>query len=169
MSFTFVEGILRAAESSLEKMPNGKRKNYITRNTWNQIEKRNQLRSNGAPSQEVHRLIKEISKQARLDRRNHLIEKFNENPNDPNKKGLRRAVKDLKRKFTPQYVHMKNLHGARVPITERAQTIATYLETKHWKNDSETSVPDSSCIYEDNSADESIFRLEELETALSQK
>jgi hypothetical protein len=64
---------------------------------------------------------------------------------------------------------MKNLHGARVPITERAQTIATYLETKHWKNDSETSVPDSSCIYEDNSADESIFRLEELETALSQK
>jgi len=27
-------------------------------------------------------------------------------------------------------------------------------------------VPDSSCIYEDNSADESIFRLEELEAAL---
>ena len=26
---TFVEGILRAAESSLEKMLNGKRKNYI--------------------------------------------------------------------------------------------------------------------------------------------
>ena len=112
----------------MEKMPNGKRKNYITRNTWNQIEKRNELRSNGAPSQEVHRLIKEISKQARLDRRNHLIEKFNENPNDPNKKGLWRAVKDLKRKFTPQYAHMKNLHGARAPITERAQTIATYLE-----------------------------------------
>ena len=64
---TFVEGILRAAESSLEKMPNGKRKNYITRNTWNQIEKRNELRSNGAPSQEVHRLNKEISKQARLE------------------------------------------------------------------------------------------------------
>ena len=89
-----------------------------------------------------------------------------ESPDDPNKKCLWRAVKDLKRKFTPQYVHMKNLHGARVPITERAQTIATYLETKHWKNDSETSVPDSSCIYEDNSADESIFELEELETAL---
>ena len=75
-----------------------------------------------------------------------------------------KAVKDLKRKFTPQYVHMKNLHGARVPVTERAQTIATYLETRHWKNDSETSVPDSSCIYEENSADESIFRLEELDT-----
>ena len=162
---TFVEGILCDAESSLEKMPNGKRKNYITRNTWNQIEKRNQLRSNGAPSQEVHRLNKEISKQARLDRRSHLIDKFNENPNDPNKKGLWRAVKDLKRKFTPQYVHMKNLHGERVPVTERAQTIATYLETRHWKNDSETSVPDSSCIYEENSADESIFRLEELDTA----
>ena len=125
---TFVEGILRAAESSLEKMPNGKRKNYITRNTWNQIEERNQLRSNGAPSQEVHRLNKEISKQARLDPRNHLIEKFNENPNDPNIKGLWRAVKDLKRKFTPQYAHMKNLHVARVPISERAQALATYLE-----------------------------------------
>ena len=147
-----------SAEDNLEKMPNGKRKNYITRNTWHQIEKRNQLRSNGAPSQEVRKLDKEIPKQARLDHRNHLIEKFNENLNDPNKKGLWKAVKDLKRKVTPQYVHMKNLHGARVPITERAQTIATYLETKHWKSDLETGMPDCSCIYEDNSADERIFR-----------
>ena len=61
---------------------------------------------------------------------------------------------------------MNNLDGACVPKNERAQTIATYLETKHWKNDLETGMPDCSCIYEDNNADDRIFRLEELETAL---
>ena len=37
----------------------------------------------------LHRLNREISKQARLDRRYHLIDKFHENPNDPNKSSQR--------------------------------------------------------------------------------
>ena len=61
-------------------------------------------------------LNKEIAKSARLDRRNHLIEQFNENPNDPNKTGLWRAVRQLKTKFIPHYVQMKNGAGERVPL-----------------------------------------------------
>ena len=52
-----------------------------------------------------------IAKSAHDDRKNQLIEQFNENPEDKNKKGLWKAVKDLKRKFTPQFVQMKNQNG----------------------------------------------------------
>ena len=72
------------------------------------IEQRNQRRRDGADSLEIKQLNRHIAKCARNDRQNELIEQFNENPEDKNKKGLWKAVKDLKRKFTPQYVQMKN-------------------------------------------------------------
>ena len=103
---------------------------------------------------------------ARKDRRNRLIEQFNENPQDPHKKGLWKAVKGLKRKFTPQYVQMKNEHGKHVPIIERAQTIANYLESAHWKNDLNAGVPDAAPILLNNEADENVFTLEDLNAAL---
>ena len=161
-----VEGILQAAASTLEKVPPEKKKPYITRNTWNKIEKRNLQRKNGAPVNEIRSLNKEISKLARLDGRNHLLEQFNENPNDPSKKGLWKAVKQLQTRFTPQYVQMKNESGERVPITARAQTIAEYLEAKHWMNDSNVGMPDATFILNNNSADEGPFRLDELNWAL---
>ena len=75
-----------------------------------------------------------IAKSAHDDRKNQLIEQFNGNPEDKNKKGLWKAVKDLKRTFTPQFVQMKNQNGTYVRVTQRAQTIAEYLEDVHWKN-----------------------------------
>ena len=110
---------------------------------------------------------KEIYKMARKDRRNHLIEQFDENPQDTQKKGLWKAVKGLKRKFTPQYVQMKNEHGKHVPIIERAQTIANYLESAHWKNDLNAGMPDAAPILLNNGADENVFTLEELNAALN--
>ena len=134
--------------------------------TWSKIEGRNQLRRSGASAREVRQLNKEIYKRARIDRQNHLIEQFNENPNDPHKKGLWRAVKGLKRKFTPQYVQMKNAQGNHVPVAERAQAIAEYLETKHWYNDLDTGMPDNTPILENNGADANLFSSEELNAAL---
>ena len=127
---------MRAAENKLDVVPTGKKKTYISRNTWAKIEQRNQLRRHGAPSQEVRRLNKEIYKEAWQDRQKHLIVQFNENPNDPDphKKGLWRAVKGLKSKFTPPICTDKNERGKHVPITERAQAIADYLASKHWNN-----------------------------------
>ena len=86
-----------------------------------------------------------------------MIEQFNENPKDPHKKGLWRVVKGLKRKFTPQYVQMKNSQGNHVPVTERAQAIAEYLETKHWYNDLDKGMPDDTPILLNNGADENIL------------
>ena len=103
---------------------------------------------------------------ARKDRRNHLIEQFDENPQDTQKKGLWKAVKGLKRKFTPRYVQMKNEHGKHAPIIERAQTIANYFESAHWKNDLNAGTPDAAPILLNNGADENVFTLEELNAAL---
>ena len=77
----------------------------------------------------------DITKSANMDKQASLKEKFNENPQDPNKKGLWKAFGSLKRKFTPQYVKMKNKHGKHVPLILRAETVASYLEEEHWKND----------------------------------
>ena len=134
--------------------------------TWSKIEGRNQLRRSGTSAREVRQLNKEIYKRARVDRQNNLIEQFNQNPNDPHKKGLWRAVKGLKRKFTPQYVQMKNAQGNHVPVAERAQAIAEYLETKHWYNDLDTGMPDNTPILENNGADANLFSIEELNAAL---
>ena len=61
---------------------------------------------------------------AQRDKREHLIEQFNEKTQDYNEKGLWRAVKGLKKKFAPNYAQMKNSEGKHVPLTSRAETIA---------------------------------------------
>ena len=55
---------------------------------------------------DIKHLNRQIVKAARNDRKKHLIEQLNENSQDK-KKGSCKAVKDLKRKFTPQYVQMR--------------------------------------------------------------
>ena len=144
-------------------MPNGKRKNYITRNTWNQIEKRNELRSNGAPSQEVHRLNKEISKQARLET---ISLKSSMKTQMTQTKKVSGGQSKIRNVSSPRNMPTWKLTWGARPNNWKSTDYCNIPRENHWKNDSETSVPDSSCIYEDNSADESIFRLEELEAAL---
>ena len=40
----------------------------------------------------------------------------------------------MKTKFTPRYIQMKNRKGALVPLKQRAEAIADYLENSHWAN-----------------------------------
>ena len=51
---------------------------------------------------EVRRMNREINQMAKKDKQNHLIEQFKDNPQDRNNKNLRKAVKGLRTKFTPQ-------------------------------------------------------------------
>ena len=114
---------------------------------------------------ELKQLNKDITKSANMDKQTSLMEKFNENPMDPNKRGLWRAVRSLKRKFTPQYVKMKNKHGKHVPLILRAETVASYLEEEHWKNDADGQ-PRRTKLVDNNFADESTFTISELNDAL---
>ena len=63
------------------------------------------------------------------------------------------GCKRAKEKFTPQFVKMKNKTGMHVPLIKRAQTIAEYLETDHWINDSEHEGPSTDKILLTNAAD----------------
>ena len=154
-----------AADKHLEKIPHDKKKSYISRGTWAKIEKRNLGRRHGMTSAELKQLNNDIAKSANMDKQASLMEKFNENPMDPNKKGLWKAVRSLKRKFTPQYVKMKNKHGKHVPLILRAETVASYLEEEHWKNDA-NGQPCRTKIVDNNFADESPFVISELNDAL---
>ena len=95
---------------------------------------------------------------ARRDKQSCLIEEFNENPNDGNKRGLWKSVNSLEKKKIPNYVKMNNSDGKHVPLTQRAQTIADYLEKIHWSNPDEHEV-NTSKILEDNNALEACFTL----------
>ena len=53
------------------------------------------------------------------------------------KKGVCKAIKTLRSKFTPRFVQMKDLKGMCVKLEKRAETIATYFAEKHWKNEAE--------------------------------
>ena len=99
----------------LEAISNEKRKSYISKSTWEMIEERNKLHENGAPEKEVKQLTRKIAKHAKDDKTNDLLEEFNENPKDENNKDLWKSVKQLKKKFTPNYIKMKNKNGMYVP------------------------------------------------------
>ena len=66
-----------------------------------------------------------------------MLEQFRENKKDPHKKNLWKAVKNLKGKFSPKFIQMRNKNGMLVPLRKRAEAIADYLEQKHWKNEPE--------------------------------
>ena len=159
---SFAVSILRAAETNLDEVPREQKRQYLSKTTWKKLQERNKLREEGASSERVRALNKEISQMARKDRKNHLIERFNENPLDPNKKGLWKAVKSLKQKFMPQFVKMRNADGRHVPVTQRAKAIADYLENTHWNNSMDVGMPQDNAILDPNGADDSPFRMEEL-------
>ena len=162
---SLTEAMKNAAASSLRIEPPNKTKKFIRQSTWAKIEERNEKARNGTTAKEITNLNREIARMARRDRQDHLIEQFNENPQDPNKKGLWRAVKGLKKKFIPNYVKMKNMDGQHVPLAQRAETIANYLEQKHWSNQAENEINHSKLV-DSNDAGVESFTIQELCAAI---
>jgi len=67
-------------------------------------------------------------------------------------------------------VQIKKERAVHVPLNQRAETIAQYLENTHWNNDRmydrTMGTPSDEYIVRQNNADESLFRIEELNWAL---
>jgi hypothetical protein len=104
--------------------------------------------------------------------KNAKLEEFSENPADKHKKGLWKAVKNLKGKFTPRFIQMQDREGRLVSLKERAETIADYLEKEHWTNTAENGIArqiclDPICEQENPEEQRNPFSFDELETALS--
>ena len=122
--------ILLAANASLTKENPQQRRNYISRRTWNLIQKRQNEHQNGN-SQAVEQLNNEIRRGARKDRKDALLNSLRELP-DAREKW--QGVKELKRDPAPKFIRLRNLQGQLVAPKDRAETIAEYLSLKHWRN-----------------------------------
>ena len=73
----------------------------------------------------------------------------------------------IETEITLQYVQMKHEVGRHVPVTQRAQKIADYLESKHWSNNLDVEMPYEPEIVHQNEADERPFTMEELSWSLN--
>ena len=67
------------------------------------------MQKDGGTKKDIKRITNDISKSAKKDKQNHLIEQFNENPSDENKKYLWKSVKDLKKKLLVDSLRQKDL------------------------------------------------------------
>lgn len=84
---SFNGAICTAARNCLSKeTPKGK-KCYISQSTWNLIDRRQALHIAGKHDEVVH-LDKQIKRNARADRKQHLVNQFQHNPADPHRKQL---------------------------------------------------------------------------------
>ena len=79
-----------ARNCSSKETPKGK-KCYISQSTWNLIDRRQALHIAGKHDEVVH-LDKQIKRNARADRKQHLVTQFQHNPADPHRKQLWKAV-----------------------------------------------------------------------------
>ena len=65
-----------AAEEILEEIPAEKVKDYISKETWGAIEKRNALLQDGNTGKEVNALNKTIKRQTKEDKKKHQLDQF---------------------------------------------------------------------------------------------
>lgn len=161
------EKINKTAEENLREKDREIIKPYITQSTWELIQKRDKKVEEKALKHEITELNKQIKKEARKDKKQHLLEQFNENPADKNKKELWKSVKGLKSKYQPKFIKMKDKNGRMVPINKRAEAIAEYLEEKHWNNQEPEQEPEQANLLQGIQSREEEYTLEEYNCALN--
>ena len=83
----FTESLMQAAETCLSKASKPRKKNYLSTQTWSLIADRQRLFTCGLDT-EVKALDRQIKKQARADRKKHIINQFHHAPGDPNRKNI---------------------------------------------------------------------------------
>ena len=130
----FAQTLMTAADICLSKDTVPRKKDYLSHRTRSLISDRQELFTQGL-SDEVKALDRQIKKEARADKRRHIINQFHHAPGDPFRKKTWKVVHQLRSDFKPSYVAMRDSYGRRVPLPKRAETIAEYLFSKHWSNE----------------------------------
>ena len=156
----FTETLYDAAKNTLPQKNKEIKQSYITDQTWNLIKERQQIwhKQKQGNLQEIN---KEIKKACRRDRTNAILAQIeNTTLNSPNWK----SIKDLKHIYTPNFTKLKNVKGERSKTSQRAETVADYLEQKHWAcNNDAPFINDRNPIHKENiHFDEGDYSLEEM-------
>ena len=95
------------------------------------------------------------------------MNQFQNQPGDPNKKHLWKTIGNLKKDYKPSYIKMKDSQGRLVPLKNRAETFAVYLQDKHWSNATgRDPLPIQSAIGDTPVCDSSLFNISELNDLL---
>ena len=162
----FNRAVSMAADECLSKDIPPRKRNYLSRSTWGLIKTRQSLYLQGNHD-EVKSLDRKIKKEARADRKRHVVNQFQRNPQDPHGRQAWKSVNTLRKDFKPSYISMRNADGRLVPLKDRADTIATYLEQQHWSNSNgQGLLPYNDLIGEIPTCDNSLFSLQELHLIL---
>ena len=147
------KAIAQAAACSLTKLSHRHKRGYISRNTWDLIEKRQAAHEQGR-NVEVIELNRNISVNAKKDRRNHVLDGLKEMPAQKEKW---QGVRGLKSGFKPRFTQLKDIRGNFVPPKKRAECFAEYLEQKHWTSHSFSEVES----FDDILSDRTLFSVDE--------
>ena len=162
----FVTSMKQAAETAFCRKNRNQIRNYISQHTWQLIENRQRARDNNL-TEEEKRLNREITKNAKHDKQQWKLQKFND-LTDP--KECWKQIKHEKSTFTPNYYSMKDIRGNRVPNSEKANAIAEYLHSKQWgpkENSSPLNPNKQKILYQDLEANISTFQESEIQDAIN--
>ena len=162
----FNSAIQAAAKKNLSKDTPPPKKDYLSQHTWNLIKSRQNFYEQGLHD-EVKTLDRQIKQNARSDRKRQVVNQFQYNPLDPHKRKMWKTVNHLRKDFKPSYISMRDENGRLVPLKERAETIATYLEEHHWHNEcGQGPLPNPTPIGDAIDCHSDPFDLEELHAVL---
>ena len=110
------------------------KQSYISQDTWNLVEERQQARNSGDADKETE-LIKSIRKSANQDKKRDRLSKP-EDYIDLREKWT--SIKRKKSKYTPHFNKAKDIRGNRIPRGKKAEATAEYLEQIQWKDTTDT-------------------------------
>ena len=162
----FVTSMKQAAETAFCRKNRNQIRNYISQHTWQLIENRQRARDNNL-TEEEKRLNREITKNAKHDKQQWKLQKFND-LTDP--KECWKHIKREKSTFTHNYYSMKDIRGNRVPNSEKANAIAEYLHSKQWgpkENSSPLNPNKNKILHQDLEANISAFQESEIQDAIN--
>ena len=120
----FTHAISKATKECLIKIPFEQKTSYISEETWQLIQRRQEARNNGQTQVEKH-LTLCVKRQAKLDKKKWRLDRL-EDWKTPKSKWA--GIKFEKKVFTPSFYKMKDIHGRPVPLDKKADALAEYLE-----------------------------------------
>ena len=129
-SFDLLNSILlESSQATLPRCHPEQKKDYISKDTWDLLEKRWEAISN-QDSALAETLSKDITKRVRLDKEQHLLNELEAIDQDGYKWD---GLKKMRAKFTPNFTKFKDSAGNHVPYSDYPQKAADYLATTQWK------------------------------------
>ena len=121
--------LLDAAHTALTPVPEQQKKPYISEQSWDLIQRKEEAIKNG-DTDEAKQLTKQVRQQVRKDKQQLIIEELEEVEREGYKwTGLKR----LRKTYTPNFTRFKDKHGKLVTEKQYVEHAADYLEHEQWK------------------------------------